>query len=105
MATFASHSFAATTAIDVSTVTLADPRLPTKRVFLTVVRDPQKQQTAGYFTGGDLIQDSGFAVSRKRGSVWTPSWLDRGELAQLAANVVGRVRKELLKTQSDWKKV
>jgi hypothetical protein len=94
-ATFSAPSADLSTFLDVRTVTMSDPSLGDRSGFVQVRQDPNREQTAGFYTGHPGLVLGGLGIARRYGRVWTPARPSRSGLVALAIDLIGRTEEEL----------
>jgi len=94
-ATFSAPSGELATFLDVRTVTISDPDLGERNGFTQIRQDPNRQQTAGYYTKHPDLALAGLGIARRYGRVWTPARLSRRSLVTLAIALIDKTEEEL----------
>lgn len=94
-ATFTSPSAEFAALLDVQTLTVSDPELGERSGFVRIRRDPNRQQTAGYYTQHPDVVVGGLGIARRYGRVWTPARLGRRRLVMLAIGLIDKTEQEL----------
>src|SRR6185436_16082160 len=74
--------------LDVTTLTVSDPRLEASNLFLSIRNDSSRDQTSGFYADHPDIEMAGLGVSRRYARIWTPAILDRQDLVRLSTGVI-----------------
>ncbi len=94
-ATFSTARGGVPTFLDVQTVTVSDPDLAGRSGFTQIRRDPNRQQTAGFYTKHPYFDRKGLGIARRYGRVWTPALVGREDLVRLAITLIEKAEEEL----------
>jgi len=94
-ATFSAPSFEFGGRLDVRTITISDPNLGERYVFREVREDPNRQQSAGFYSNHPDLAFGGLGIARRYGRIWTPAHLSRRSLVGLAIGLIRKTEEEL----------
>jgi len=94
-ATFSTPSAELATLLDVRTVTMSDPQLGDRGGFKQIRQDPNRQQTAGFYSNHPDLVFGGLGITRRYGRVWTPAHVSRRDLVALAIGLIKKTEAEL----------
>jgi hypothetical protein len=82
---------------EVQHITISDPSLPSKPIFSSMIGNPDREQTSGFYTAHPGLAMGGIGVSKRYGKIWTPRRLDTMELATLSLEIIKHTEFELNK--------
>jgi len=94
-ATFFIPSAELATVLDVRTITISDPHLGERDGFRQISQDPNRQQTAGFYSNHPDLVFGGLGIARRYGRIWTPAHLSRRSLVALAVGLIRKTEEEL----------